>query len=97
MVMGEVDRFPELGRVFYRSGPLVMQDCLAGYLEQAAAAGELAIPDAGQVARQFLSLVKADLHLRCLFEIGLAIPASERDRQVTAAVDLFLKAYGARK
>jgi TetR/AcrR family transcriptional repressor of mexJK operon len=96
MVMGQVDRFPELGRVFYRSGPLVMQDCLAGYLEQAAAAGGLAIPDAGQAARQFLSLVKADLHLRCLFEIGLVIPASERERQATAAVDLFLKAYGAR-
>jgi len=94
MVMGEVDRFPELGRVFYRSGPLVMQDCLAGYLEQAAASGDLAIPDAGQAARQFLSLVKADLHLRCLFEIGLVTPASDRDRLVTAAVDMFLKAYG---
>ena len=96
MVMGEVDRFPELGRVFYRSGPLVMQESLAGYLEHAAAACELAIPDAGQAARQFLSLVKADLHLRCLFEIGLTVPASERDRQAAAAVDLFLKAYGAR-
>jgi len=96
MVMGEVDRFPELGRVFYRSGPLVMQDSLASYLEQAAAAGDLAIPDAGQAARQFLSLVKADLHLRCLFEIGLVIPPSEQDRLVAAAVDMFLKAYGTR-
>ena len=96
MVMGEVDQFPELGRVFFRSGPMVMQESLASYLEQAAAAGELAIPDAGLAARQFLSLVKADLHLRCLFEIGLVIPTSERDRQVTAAVDLFLKAYDAR-
>jgi TetR/AcrR family transcriptional repressor of mexJK operon len=96
MVMGQVDRFPELGRVFYRSGPLVMQDCLAGYLEQAAAAGDLTISDAGQAARQFLSLVKADLHLRCLFEIGLVVPASERNRRAAAAVDLFLKAYGAR-
>jgi len=96
MVMGEVDRFPELGRVFYRSGPLVMQDCLAGYLEQAGAAGGLTIPDAGLAARQFLSLIKADLHLRCLFDVGLVTPASERDRQVTAAVDMFLKAYGPR-
>jgi AcrR family transcriptional regulator len=96
MVMGEVDRFPELGRVFYRSGPLVMQESLAGYLEQAAASGDLTIADAGQAARQFLSLVKADMQLRCLFDIGLVAPAGERDRQVTAAVDLFLKAYGAR-
>ena len=96
MVMGEVDRFPELGRVFYRSGPLVMQDCLAGYLEQAAADGELAISDPHLAARQFLSLIKADLHLRCLFDVGLVTPASERDRQVTAAVDMFLKACGAR-
>jgi len=96
MVMGEVDRFPELGRVFYCSGPLVMQDCLAGYLEQAAAAGGLTIADAGLAARQFLSLIKADLHLRCLFDVGLVTPASERDRQVTAAVDMFLKAYSPR-
>jgi TetR/AcrR family transcriptional repressor of mexJK operon len=95
MMVAEVDRFPELGRVFYRSGPLAMCDCLARYLEHATAAGLLAVPDPALAARQFLSLIKGDLHLRCLFNVGIVPAPSDRDRQVTAAVDMFLRAYGA--
>jgi len=94
MMVAEADRFPELGRVFYRAGPLVMQDCLAGFLAEAAAAGKLAIDDSALAARQLLSLIKADLHLRCLFDTGTQPTPAECDRQVAAAVDMFLKAYG---
>jgi TetR/AcrR family transcriptional regulator, mexJK operon transcriptional repressor len=94
MMVAEVDRFPELGRVFYEAGPLVMQDCLAGFLDSVAAAGGLAIPDSGLATRQFLSLIKADLHLRCLLVLGTEPSREELERQVAAAVDMFLKAYG---
>jgi len=94
MMVAEVDRFPELGRVFYEAGPLVMQDCLAGFLQGAASAGSLAIADPGLATRQFLSLIKADLHLRCLLVMGTDPTPAERERQVAAADDMFLKAYG---
>ncbi len=96
MMMAQVDRFPELGRVFYRAGPMVMQDCMAGFLEEAAAGGTLEISSSGLAARQFLSLIKADLHLRCLFESGVEPTPAECDAQVAAAVDMFLKAYAKR-
>ncbi len=94
MMVAEVDRFPELGRVFYRAGPEVMQDCLASYLEAEARHERLEIADYGLAARQFLSLIKADLHLRCLFEVDPAPSPAECRRMVEAAVELFLKAYG---
>jgi len=96
MMVAETDRFPELGRVFYRAGPLVMQDCLAAFLAEAAAEGKLVIEDSGLAARQLLSLIKSDLHLRCLFDSGTRPSSAECERQVEAAVETFLKAYGAR-
>ena len=96
MMVAETDRFPELGRVFYRAGPLVMQDCLAAFLAEAAAEGKLVIEDSGLAARQLLSLIKSDLHLRCLFDSGTRPSSAECERHVAAAVETFLKAYGAR-
>ena len=96
MMVAETDRFPELGRVFYRAGPMVMHDCLASFLAEAAAEGKLVIEDSGLAARQLLSLIKSDLHLRCLFDSGTRPSSAECERQVAAAVETFLKAYGAR-
>ena len=96
MMVAEADRFPELGRVFYRAGPLVMQDCLADFLAEAAAEGKLVIEDPGLAARQLLSLIKSDMHLRCLFDTGTRPSLAECEKQVAAAVEVFLKAYGAR-
>jgi TetR/AcrR family transcriptional regulator, mexJK operon transcriptional repressor len=97
MIVAEADRFPELGRVFYRAGPLVMQDCLADFLAEAAAEGKLVVEDPGLAARQLLSLIKSDLHLRCLFDTGTRPSAAECDRQVAAAVETFLRAYAVRQ
>ena len=96
MMVAETDRFPELGRVFYRAGPMVMHDCLASFLAEAAAEGKLVIEDSGLAARQLLSLIKSDLHLRCLFDPGTRPSRAECERQVAAAVETFLKAYEAR-
>jgi TetR/AcrR family transcriptional repressor of mexJK operon len=94
MIVAEADRFPELGRVFYRAGPVMMQDCLAGFLRDSAAAGALVLPDSALAAKQFLSLIKSDLHLRCMFEVDANPSQDERNVQVAAAVEMFLKAYG---
>jgi AcrR family transcriptional regulator len=95
MMVAEVDRFPELGRIFYKAGPAVMQECLAAILATAAAEGKLVVEDPALAACQLFSLIKADLHLRCLFNIA-APAADEREKMVLAAVETFLRAYGPR-
>lgn len=88
MVMGEGGRFPDLGRVFFDQGPGRVVQQLAAYLcdcgwERAGVPTEL-------LAREFLSLVRADLHLRALLGVGVA-DAAERSRAVDRAVAWFLE------
>lgn len=87
MVMGEGGRFPDLGQVFFDRGPGRVVQQLAAYLrdcgwERAGVPTELP-------AREFLSLVRADLHLRALLGVGVA-DAAARSRAVDRAVAQFL-------
>jgi AcrR family transcriptional regulator len=93
--VAESDRFPELGREFYRSGPALVRDRIVGYLRQAAARGELRIEDFELAADQFAELCKADLFPRMIFGIAEAFGESERRRVIEGAVETFLARYGA--
>ena len=91
-VIAEVSRFPELGRVFYECGPCISREGLAAYLEHAAARGEIELADSALAAKQFLGLIKSDVHIKSL--LGLTPPSSEElDRVVEQAVEFFLRAY----
>ena len=57
--VGESDRFPELGREFYNSGPQLMRNTLVCFFEQAVAKGELQIDDLDLAAHQFAELCKS--------------------------------------
>lgn len=96
MCVAESERFPELGRRFFETGPLVVRARVAEYLEHAAARGELrAIEDHGFAAEQFFELCKVDLFPRLMFGVGGAPNEAERARVVAEAVDMFLARYGA--
>lgn len=92
--VAEADRFPELGPMFYESGPMVMHGQIRDYLEAAAERGELAIPDADLAAAQFIELCKADLFLRFLFKIDETFSAAERERVIGGAIGTFMARYG---
>ncbi len=90
MVMGEGARFPDLGGVFFQQGPGRVATQLADYLRhyelgRATAPVEL-------LAREFLSLVRADLHLRALLGVEIA-GAEARSKAVSRAVTLFIAQY----
>jgi len=92
--VAEADRFPELGPMFYESGPMVLHGQIRGYLEIAAERGELNIPDADLAAAQFVELCKADIFLRFLFNIDEEFTAAERERVISGAIETFLARYG---
>lgn len=93
--VGEKERFPEIGREFFRSGPQNMQKVLLDYFERATARGELRIEDPYLAAFQFGELCKAEVWLKKTFNMLDEITDADIDRVVDGAVDMFLARYGA--
>ncbi|APG45580.1 TetR/AcrR family transcriptional regulator [Phaeobacter porticola] len=92
--VAEADRFPDLGRRFYESGPATIRAQLSEYLTGAVARGELRIKDINLAADQFAELCRADMFLRLLFNVDSEITEDERARVVDAAIEIFLSRYG---
>lgn len=93
-IIAQVPRFPELGHVFYESGPKILRDRVADFLRDATARGQLAIPDAELAASQFLQLISIDIPLTGL--LGLEPLTRERIEATTeSGLVLFLKGYRA--
>ncbi|MBI3452573.1 MAG: TetR/AcrR family transcriptional regulator [Rhodospirillales bacterium] len=91
VVLSEAPRFPELGRIFYASGPDRIAAALAEYLARQTAAGTLDIADPRLAAEQFFGMVMGQVHLRVLLGITAEPPPpAERKRVVASAVGIFL-------
>jgi TetR/AcrR family transcriptional regulator, mexJK operon transcriptional repressor len=95
IVVAEVPRFPELGRVFYDSGPTIMIDRIANVLRRATDRGLLKVGDPRIAAIQFISLVRGELHLTRV--LGLKKASKNPADYIEASVDLFLAGYRAGK
>jgi len=91
IIANESSRFPELGRLFYESGPLAMIRRLARFLDEAKANGLLEFDDSIMTATQFLSLVRGEHPLRTVLGIG---DANEQtlDLEIESGLALFLRA-----
>jgi len=96
MCVAESDRFPELGRAFYASGPMMVRRMLVDYLTDAVARGELVIEDVELAADQFPELCKASLHIPMVLGLKTEFTDKELDRVIRGAVDTFLARYGAK-
>lgn len=89
----------QLARLFWEAGPQRVQEEFARFLERRIAAGHLEIDDVQRAAGQFFALVKGDLHSRLVFDCdtGEAACPDRAGSHLEAAVDMFLRAYGARQ
>lgn len=96
LCVAESDRFPDLGREFYASGPALVRDRLATYLNGAVARGELVIDDVYLAADQFAALCKAGIQLAVSFGVQRHYTEAERERVAKGAVEMFLARYGAK-
>jgi len=92
IVVAEAPRFPELGRIFYDSGPNVMISRIADILRRATERRLLKLRDPRSAAIQFISLIRGELHLTRV--LGLKSASKNSDEYVEASVDLFLAGYG---
>jgi AcrR family transcriptional regulator len=90
-IANESSRFPELGQLFYESGPLATTRRLAQFLDEAKAKGLLEFDDSMMTATQFLSLIRGESPLRTV--LGMSDATQETiDREIESGLALFLKA-----
>ena len=92
----ESDRFPELGRQFYETGPELARARIGAYLEAVCARGALAIEDIPLAADQFVKLCEADLLDRITCGVQTRFTEAEIARVIDGAVAMFLARYAPR-
>ena len=95
-VMAVAAKFPNIGRAFYESGPLVGRQRLGRYLDRQVAAGRLVVDDTEYGASEFLELCKARHYLEAALEVAPRPSRTVLEDHVSRAVDMFLRAYGPR-
>jgi AcrR family transcriptional regulator len=93
-VIAEAGRNPEVGAIFFESGPAFGRARLAAVFDRAAAEGRLKISDSQRAADQFLALCQATIYKRRLFNFGDAPSEGEVRRDIEAAVATFMAAFG---
>jgi TetR/AcrR family transcriptional regulator, mexJK operon transcriptional repressor len=93
LVVGESQRFPELGRIFFERGPGRTREMLAGYLAEAMSSDRLRRDDPLEAATNFTGLCLSGCHLQ--LQMGVIAEASQRmiEDEVRRVVSMFLRAY----
>lgn len=92
--VSNAETFPDLGRMFYETGPQLAVRRLAEFFAQATERGELAVDDPDLAAAQFVELCKADLFVRVMLGVTPEVTPEEISRVVSGAVGMFLARYG---
>ncbi|MBI1245511.1 MAG: TetR family transcriptional regulator [Alphaproteobacteria bacterium] len=87
-------KFPAIGRAFYEAGPRFGVGRLADYLARQVEAGHLVVDDVQRAAFHFIELCQAKHMKQMLFCVVERPDADELRRSVSAAVDVFMAAYG---
>jgi TetR/AcrR family transcriptional repressor of mexJK operon len=94
--IAESERFPDLGRNFYASGPVMARERITTYLRAASARGQLDIDDFDLAADQFIKLAQADLMDRVICGVQTQPSAAQIERVIDGAVAMFLARYARR-
>ncbi|MDQ2065260.1 TetR/AcrR family transcriptional regulator [Xinfangfangia sp. CPCC 101601] len=95
LIIGEVQRFPEIGRAYQASGPDHLLRGIMRYLEERREAGQLAFDEAELAAQDLWGLILSAPRTQALY-----MPDSPPDRAALAryihnGLRVFLKAYSA--
>jgi TetR/AcrR family transcriptional repressor of mexJK operon len=91
LVVAESPDFPELGQLFYQSGPQNVLTQLEDYFRQLNAEGRFNIADPVFAADAFFSMLKGDLHLRCLLTQNLRPSADEKKYLVSQVINFYMR------
>jgi AcrR family transcriptional regulator len=93
IVIAIADRKPEIGKVFYETGPLQGVSKLEAYLKAQVKAGVVAVDDCHLAAAQFLGLCQATLFKPVLFNFAPMPSQAQIRKVVDRAVRVFAAAY----
>ena len=91
LVMGEANRFPEIGRIFYERAPRQTHILLADYLSAAMERGQLRRDDPLRAARELIGLCMCGSHSERL--LGLPVTKGGDNAEAEQAAQVFLRAY----
>lgn len=92
-VTAEAERFPELGRAFFESGPQCWTGSFEAYLRAQDEKGRLRIANPALAAKFLVSVLKDPLHLRCMLGVQSRVSDAEIAAHVDNVVDAFLEHY----
>ncbi len=93
LIIGEAQRFPDIGRAYQASGPDRVLAGMVAYLTRQRAAGRLAFEEADLAAEDLWGLVLSAPRNRAL-HIPDAVPTrAELARSITNGLRVFLRAY----
>jgi TetR/AcrR family transcriptional repressor of mexJK operon len=91
LVVAESPDFPELGQLFYASGPQATLTQLEDYFRRLNAGGNFNISDPVFAADAFFSMLKGDLHLRCLLSKSLRPSTDEKKHLIEKVISFYMR------
>lgn len=92
--VGEAQRFPHLGKLFYNAGPAKALEGVTSYLAAFAQLGELDISDPEMAAHHFYGLTINPPRNHMLFFGHDSLTGKQIDDFIRKGLAIFLKAYG---
>ncbi len=93
LVVAEAARDPQIGKIFYESGPIPGNARLTGYLKDASDRGALAIDDPQMAAHMFMALCQNRLMKMRLCNYAPEPSKKTIEREVANAVEIFMRAF----
>ncbi|MCJ1679169.1 TetR/AcrR family transcriptional regulator [Streptomyces sp. APSN-46.1] len=93
LVIGEVERFPQLGRLWYLRSYAAMNAPLVEAVRVLAARGVLDVPDVELAVRQLVAVTVSVPQLAKAFDPAYRLTEAELRAQAAFGVDLFLTRY----
>lgn len=93
LIIGEAQRFPEIGRAYQASGPDRVLEGIMRYLSVQRDAGRLDFEDAELAAQDLWGLVLSAPRTRALYEPDTPPTKAECARYIDNGLRVFLKAY----
>ena len=96
LIIGEVQRFPEIGRAYQQSGPDRLLSGIMDYLSARREAGDLAFEDAELAAQDLWGLILSAPRTQALYLPDTLPTRAEIERYLNNGLRVFLKAYSTR-
>ena len=95
LIIGEAQRFPEVGKAYQAAGPDMVQAALTAFMERQGVTGRLRVPDPDLAAQDFWGLILSGPRNQALHRPDDLPGDTQIRRSVENGLKVFLRAYAA--